>query len=76
MSEVISLDGLRKLLKMKEEGKPLPENYEELVRNYIKFKFASVERHERNLERIKEQLKEAIGIASALNVSIKIEREI
>ena len=74
--EVISLKGLRELLKMKEEGKPLPENYEELVRNYIKFKFASVKRHERVLMKVKEQLKEAIGIASALNVTIKIEEEV
>jgi len=75
MREVVSLKGLRKLLDLKEKGE-LPENYHELVRNYIKFKIESVERWEKHLEKIKEELKEALGIASSLNVPIKIEMEV
>ena len=66
--EVISLKGLRELLKMKEEGKPLPENYEELVLNYLRWKSRSVQRHEENLTKLKAQLSEAIGIASMLGI--------
>jgi predicted nuclease with TOPRIM domain len=70
--EALTLEGLRELLRMKERGEDLPENWKDLVQDYIEWKFNSVEKWEKHLKKMKEQLKEAIGIASALNVSIKI----
>ena len=76
MDNLLTLDGLRYLLKLKEEGKELPKGYETLVQEYIRMKFASVERYERALQRVKWQLKEAISIASALGVKVRIMRDL
>lgn len=70
MGEAITLDGLRKFVEMKEKGEKLPENYKELVRNYINFKFELVEKWKQQYEKESEQLKEALSIAAFLDVPL------
>jgi len=73
MSEVLTLDGLRKFLELKKRGEKLPNNYQELVQNYLKFKMRTVEKWREQYESEREQLQEALGIAAALNVKVVVE---
>jgi len=75
MSEVLTLEGLRKLLEMKIKGEKLPENCEEPVRNYIQTKIKLVEKWRQQYEKENEQLKEALSIAAALNIPIILRCE-
>lgn len=70
MGEIVTLDGLRKLAEMKQKGEKLPENYKDLVKNYITLKFSLVEKWKQQYEKESEQLKEALSIAAFLNVPL------
>jgi RNase P subunit RPR2 len=68
---MLTLEGLRKLVDMKNKGEKLPEGYEKEVRKYIRLKEKMVKRLEEDYERENEQLKEAISLAGALEVDLK-----
>ena len=66
MSGVITLKGLRELRKMKREGYMIPEDYEEMVRDYLKMKINHVRKLEEALKTSREQLREALLLAKEL----------
>jgi hypothetical protein len=68
---MITLEGLRKLLKLKNMGKPLPEGWEEEVKRYLEIKrmypqIYKEREHKELRERAKMQLAEAEGIYKLL----------
>ncbi len=73
MREVITLEGLRKFVKMKKEGEKLPANYRELVLHYLNFKKSMMEKwkelgKEEMYELDRSILDEAILLARELGI--------
>ncbi len=67
MDKIITLTGLRKLLKMKNNGKPLPEGWRKLVERYLNIKkrylfLYNKQSHAEMREIARKQLAEAEGI--------------
>lgn len=70
---MLTLEGLRKLVDMKNRGEKLPEGYERDVKEYIKLKEKHIEHLRRILENEEEKFKEAFSLAAALNVDLTKE---
>lgn len=65
---IITLEGLRKLFEMKEEGKPLPEGWEEQLHNYLELKIRAIQKQKKTLEKEKRQLSQIIGYGKLLGI--------
>jgi hypothetical protein len=65
-SEIITLDGLKKLLEMKESERP--KDWDVLVLNYLLKKQAMVKRYEQLLTNEKRIFEEAVMLARKLGV--------
>lgn len=68
MTSVVSLEGLQWLLAEKQQGRPLPENWQGPALEYIYRKAAWIQRKEDELQDLKAQLREATGIAKILGI--------
>jgi hypothetical protein len=64
--KIITLEGLRKLAEMEREERP--ENWEELVLNYLNYKLTMLKAWKERYELVKAELDEAIKIAHKLGV--------
>jgi len=70
-SEIITLDGLMKLSRMKIANRP--RNWKELVQKYLKHKsdFAKIQKE--RYEKVRRELKEGVKIAGRLGVKVVLE---
>jgi len=56
--EVITLDKIKYLVKLKEAGKPLPIGWNSLILNYLDLKRKRIKFHERKIEELKKHMRD------------------
>lgn len=68
----LSLKGVEELLEKKNSGKEITEEEEQAVVKYIRFKTRWIEKQEKRIEKLKDDLKKTYGVAHVLGIE-KIE---
>ena len=68
--DIITIEGIWKLWKLKQRGKPLPEFYDIQIKNYIEWKKIAEVDAVLKLDKIVKQRKEAEMVAAELGVKL------
>ncbi|MHA1664289.1 MAG: hypothetical protein ACTSVW_00435 [Candidatus Njordarchaeales archaeon] len=58
MGEIITLEGIKQLVRLKQEGKPLPVGWESLINEWFESKRRRIEFYEKRIAELKKDLEE------------------